>query len=227
MDDEEFGREGEGYIAEDDYDWSDESESSDDSGLDDLPRGHAWPDPFDSGTEASGSPPQSARSDPSAHGLPVGTSSTQSRMFLQSLGKRGQLQAEFTQYGEEAQRPLPSQSSQQPPEMLRQLQLPNDPQGRCAPFDSGRSSSATSKGSQFSDRKATLAAGAAEGSRQQPKRPGRRAACGRAAAQECTKKEKVDAHAERCGPLTAAPSGGAGVAAEGSSSSSSSGLMGR
>jgi len=132
-------------------------------------------------------------------GLPAGISSTQSRTFLQSASNLGLFQAQFVQFGEEQQQLLVSQSSQQRlPELLQQLQLPQEPeQQRCAaPFDSARSSSATSKGSQLSDRKTTLAPGPTESSRPagQAKRPGRRA---RGRAQECTKKEKVDSHAER------------------------------
>lgn len=57
---------GEGCMDEDGYDWSEESELSDEEGSrdddDEGPRSHLWPDPFDEGTEASSTPPRSARS---------------------------------------------------------------------------------------------------------------------------------------------------------------------
>lgn len=53
----------EGYnMDEDEYDLSEESDLSDDGSYDDGPRGHLWPDPLDEGTEASSTPPGSARS---------------------------------------------------------------------------------------------------------------------------------------------------------------------
>lgn len=217
LDEEELAREGEGYIEEDDYDFSDESESSE-IGSDDLTRGHAWPDPFDSGTEPSTSPPQSARSDPATpipedDLLPPIAGHPMPQLFIQQLGKSAlqpqiPFEAHFVEYDPQQLPPPPQPHELPQPMAAQQLPSQQDPQSKWAAattfaVDSGRSSSATSKGSQISDRRTVYAAGAAEGPRPagQSKRHGGRA-CGRAqeqlrckarGADECPKKESSEA----------------------------------